>query len=47
MNQPNQHKMGIPEGKKGKKCAKRIFQEIITENLADLVKDTNLHIQET
>lgn len=38
--------MGVLEEEREKKEQKKIFEEIITENLPGMMKDINIHIQE-
>ena len=38
--------MGVPEGEKREKGTKRVFEEIMAQNLPNFMKDIDLHIQE-
>lgn len=40
------HIVGLIEGEEMEKGAERIFEEIMSENFPNLVKDMNLNIQE-
>ena len=36
--------MGVPEGEEGPKGAERLFEEIMTENFLNFMKDMNINI---
>ena len=42
----NIHIMGIPEGEESKQGIKNLFEEIITQNFLNLVKEKDTQVQE-
>ena len=46
MKQNNIHIMGIPEGENNKQEIENLFEEIMTENFPNLVKEKDTQVQE-
>ena len=46
MKHNNIHIMGIPEGKERKQGTENLFNEIMTENIPNLVKEKVIQVQE-
>ena len=46
MKRNNIHIMGIPEGEESKKGIKKLFKEIMSRNVPNLVKEKDKQVQE-
>ena len=46
MKHNNIHIMGIPEGEESKKGIKNLFEEVMTKNFPNLVKEKDTQVQE-